>query len=181
MNSAAASDDDVFDLMMTSLDAPVAVVTTAALGERAGCLIGFHAQCSISPRHSAIWLSKANYTYRVGLHADHFAVHWLTEEDRSVAELFGASTGDEIDKFAHCEWESGPADVPLLTACPNRMVGRRIALLSESSDHVCMVLEPVLVSGGRFRPLRLSAVSDIDPGHGVDERPEPPSQRAASS
>ena len=182
MNDPAASDDEVvFDSMMASLDAPVAVITTAARGEQAGCLIGFQTQCSISPRCFSIWLSKANYTYRVGLHAEYFAVHWLTEDDHAIAELFGARTGDEVDKFEHCEWEAGPADVPLLKACPNHVVGRRVALLSESSDHVCIIVEPVLVSGGTFRPLRLSAVHDLDPGHSVEERPKPPSQRAAPS
>ena len=181
MNGSGARDDDLFDEMMTSLDAPMAVVTTAARGEQAGCLIGFQAQCSISPRRFAIWLSKANYTYRVGLHSDHFAVHWLTEQDVAIAELFGGSTGDEIDKFERCRWTTGPGDVPVLDACPNHVVGRRVALLAESSDHVCIILEPVLVSGGRFHPLRISAVNYLDPGHGVEERPKPPSQRAAPS
>ena len=85
MDDTGASEDDVFDAMMASLDAPMAVVTTASRGERAGCLIGFQAQCSISPRRFAIWLSKANYTYRVGLHSDHYAVHWLTEDDHAIA------------------------------------------------------------------------------------------------
>jgi flavin reductase (DIM6/NTAB) family NADH-FMN oxidoreductase RutF len=172
-------EQQAFDAIMGSLDTPLVVVTTAAREERAGCVVGFHSQCSITPRRAAIWLSKANYTYRVGLHTEVFAVHWLTETDHSIAELFGTVTGDEVDKFARCGWSEGPEGVPLLDDCPNRMVGRRVAMLVESSDHVCILLEPLLVSGGSFRPLRLSAVSDLDAGHPVDERLMPPTQRAA--
>lgn len=174
------NDDDqkAFDDIMASLDTPLAVVTTAAHGERAGCVVGFHSQCSITPRRSVIWLSKANYTYRVGLHAEVFAVHWLTDADHAIAELFGATSGDDVDKFARCAWSEGPDGVPLLDDCPNRLVGRRAALLSESSDHVCIVLEPQLVVGGSFRPLRLSAVGDLTAGHPVDDRLMPPTQRA---
>ena len=171
-------EEQAFDAIMASLDTPLVVVTTAAHGERAGCVVGFHSQCSITPRRAVIWLSKANYTYRVGLHADVFAVHWLTESDHSLAELFGTVSGDDVDKFGQCAWTEGPDGVPLLADCPNRMVGRRAALLVESSDHVCVVLEPLLVSGGSFRPLRLSDVSDLDAGHPVDERLMPPTQRA---
>jgi flavin reductase (DIM6/NTAB) family NADH-FMN oxidoreductase RutF len=171
-------DEQTFDAIMASLDTPLVVVTTAAHEERAGCVVGFHSQCSITPRRVVIWLSKANYTYRVGLHAEVFAVHWLTEDDHAIAELFGATSGDDIDKFAQCAWTEGLEGVPLLDACPNRLVGRRAALLGESSDHVCMVLEPQSVEGGSFRPLRLSAVADVTAGHTVDERLMPPTQRA---
>ena len=41
---------DAFDSLMASLDGPMAVVTTAVAGERAGCLVGFHAQSAIDPR-----------------------------------------------------------------------------------------------------------------------------------
>ena len=172
-------DEQTFDAIMASVDAPVVVVTTAAHDERAGCVVGFHSQCSIAPRRAVIWLSKANYTYRVGLHAEVFAVHWLTESDYSIAELFGTMSGDDVDKFAQCAWTEGPDGVPLLDDCPNYMIGRRVALLIESSDHVCAVLEPMRVSGGPFRPLRLSAVGDLTAGHTVDERLMPPTQRAS--
>jgi hypothetical protein len=46
------------------------VLTTAAENQRAGCLVGFHAQSSLAPRHHCLWLSKANHTYRASLRAD---------------------------------------------------------------------------------------------------------------
>jgi flavin reductase (DIM6/NTAB) family NADH-FMN oxidoreductase RutF len=168
-----------FDEIMGSLDAPMAVVTAVAGGERAGCLVGFHAQCSIAPGQHAVWLSKANHTYRVALRATHLGIHLLTEDDHALAHLFGAVSGDDADKFAGLEVEDGPEGLPLLVGCPHRITARRVALLDIGGDHVCVATEPVeAVSRGPFRPLRLSAVRDIDAGHEVDERPRPPTQRA---
>lgn len=172
-------DGEAFDTIMASLDSPMAVVTTAVDGERAGCLIGFHAQSSIDPGRYSLWLSKANHTYRVALRTTLLGVHYLTADDRDLARLFGTTSGDDIDKFDRCEHEEGPGGVPLLSACPNRLVVSRIALLDEGGDHVCVVTEPVeAASGGPFTPLRLSDVDDLDPGHAAEERNHPPTERA---
>lgn len=163
--------DQAFDRIVESLDQPMVVVTTAVGDERAGCLVGFHAQSSIDPGRYCLWLSKANHTYRVGLRASSFAVHLLREEDRALAVAFGTRTGQDVDKFADVGWTAGPGGVPLLDDCPNRLVLERIALLDEGSDHVCLTAEIVGAEcDERFAPLRLSAVADLEPGHDSDER-----------
>jgi flavin reductase (DIM6/NTAB) family NADH-FMN oxidoreductase RutF len=170
-----------FDDLVAHLDPPLAVVTTVAKGERAGCLIGFHAQCSISPQRYVIWLSKANHTFRVALHAQHFAVHFVRSGDLDVARLFGTKTGDETDKFAACGWRPGPDGVPVLDACPDHFLARKVALLDEGSDHVCIVLEPTdAASTGDLEPLRLSAANDLTPGHEAEQRPQPATERAGA-
>ncbi|MGH8889088.1 MAG: flavin reductase family protein [Acidothermaceae bacterium] len=158
----------------------MAIVTTVSGGERAGCLIGFHTQCSIDPPRYAIWLSKANHTFRVALHARYFAVHFLSEMSTELPRLFGTTSGDTTQKFAWCDWEDGPDGVPLLTSCPNRFVATRVTLLDDGSDHVCVVLSPTEVAANAFQPLRLSQVAGLQPGHDADERPEPPTERAAA-
>jgi flavin reductase (DIM6/NTAB) family NADH-FMN oxidoreductase RutF len=164
---------------MSLLNPPMMIVTTAVDDERAGCLVGFHAQGGIDPRRYAIWLSKANHTYRVATHAEYLIAHFLTAADHDLAELFGTLSGDEVDKFARCDWEPTKWNVPALTRCPNRVVVRRTALLDEGSDHVCLVTEPLDASGDdEFRPLRFGEVRDLDAGHGVEERPTPPTERA---
>lgn len=169
----------VFAGLMACLDPAMSVVTTAAGGEQAGCLVGFQAQCSIDPPRYVVWLSKANHTYRVGLRASHVAVHLLTEDDLDVAERFGTLSGDDVDKFDGLDWAPGPGGAPVLARCPHRLVGRKVALLDEGSDHVCIVVEPVeVVSEGPFAPLRLSAVAHLDPGHEAEERPHPPTERS---
>jgi flavin reductase (DIM6/NTAB) family NADH-FMN oxidoreductase RutF len=167
--------DAPFDELMASLDGPMVVVTTAVAGERAGCLVGFHAQSAIDPKRYCVWLSKANHTYRVALRSTHLAVHFLTDGDFGVAEHFGSLTGEDVDKFDGVAFEEGIDGVPLLEACPHRMVVRRVALLDEGGDHVCVTTQCVeAATPGRFSPLRLSQVQHLSPGHESDERADPP-------
>ena len=163
--------DDAFDTVMASADPPLIVVTTAAEGERAGCLVGFHVQSSITPQHYCVWLSKANHTYRVSLRARHFAVHFLTTEDFPLAERFGTLSGEDTDKFEGLDVDLDPNGVPLLGALPNRMALERIALLDDGGDHVCLTTRVTAArSGGVFVPLRVSSATQLDPGHGSEER-----------
>ena len=174
--------EERFGALMGALDAPMAVVTTTAGGERGGCLIGFHAQSSIDPARYTVWLSKANHTYRLVLRASHLAVHFLAAGDHELARLFGTLSGDEVDKLERCDHREGPGGVPMLTTCPNRLVVARVALLDEGGDHVCVTGDVIDVhSSGSFEPLRLSDVSDLDAGHEAEERPAPPTERAAST
>jgi flavin reductase (DIM6/NTAB) family NADH-FMN oxidoreductase RutF len=172
--------DDGFGVIASSLDAPLIVVTAAEGQEQAGCLVGFHTQSSIDPTRYCVWLSKANYTYRVALHSTHLAIHFLTVSDLALAERFGTLTGDTADKFAGLRARPGPGGVPVLEDCPHWLVGRRITLVDDGGDHVCMMTEPVAEhTGGPFLPLRLSHAAHIEPGHGNWERPRPPTERAA--
>lgn len=167
--------EDAFDSLMASLDAPMVVVTTAVAGERAGCLVGFHAQSAIDPERYCVWLSKANHTYRVALRSTHLAVHFLTEDDLDVAEQFGTLTGEDVDKFDGMAFQDGVDGVPLLERCPHRMILKRVVLVDEGGDHICLTAETLdAQSPGRFTPLRLAQVSHLVPGHESDERADPP-------
>ena len=162
---------DRFDDLMAALDAPMTVVTAAVAEERAGCLVGFHAQASIEPARYCVWISKANHTYRVALRASHLAVHLLAREDLDLAELFGTLSGDRVDKFAVAAAGAGPGGAPLLERCPNRLVLRRVSVGDDGGDHVAVTGEPVLAeTAGPFEPLRLSQVSGLTPGHDNAER-----------
>lgn len=159
------------DDLMASADAPLIVVTTAAEGERAGCLVGFHSQASIGPQRYCFWLSKANHTYRVALGSDRFAVHFLTTADRDLARHFGSRSGSETDKFAGLDITVAEAGVPLIADLPNRIVVERITMLDDGGDHVCMTTRVLAAeSAGAFTPLRSSQVADLSPGHSSDER-----------
>jgi flavin reductase (DIM6/NTAB) family NADH-FMN oxidoreductase RutF len=163
--------DDSFDTLMAAVDPPLIVLTTAAAGEQAGCLVGFHAQSSITPQHYCVWLSKANHTYRVGLRAKHFAVHFLRTDDLDIAERFGTLTGEETDKFEGLDVEPDEHGVPLLRACPNRLSLERLALLDDGSDHVCLTTRVTSShTSGDFTPLRVSNAAHLDPGHESEER-----------
>jgi flavin reductase (DIM6/NTAB) family NADH-FMN oxidoreductase RutF len=155
------------DQVVADLDYPVFVVTTVArdTGERAGCLVGFLTQCSIDPIRFLVCLSVRNHTYRVAERADTLAVHVLGTTRHDLAELFGQDTGDDIDKFARCDWTAGPGGVPLLTGAPRRFAG---AILHRSplGDHVGFLVSPTTAERGDDEPpLMFSSVRDLSPGH----------------
>ena len=163
--------DDAFGRLMASVDPPLIVLTTAVGSERAGCLVGFHAQSSIEPQHYCVWLSKANHTYKVGLRARNFAVHFLTTDDFAVAEHFGTLSGDDTDKFAGLDVRIDSQGVPLLQACPHQLSLERIAVLDDGSDHVCLTTRVrAAQSGADFVPLRVSSATHLVPGHSSEER-----------
>ncbi|MDO7867349.1 flavin reductase family protein [Nocardioides jiangxiensis] len=160
-----------FDEVAAATDPAMVVVTTAVGGERAGCLVGFHSQSSIDPPRYAIWLSRANHTYGLALRAEYLAIHFLGEDQLPLSVRFGTLTGDRTDKFAGLAVEDGPGGVPVLTDVPRHLLVRRVALLDEGGDHVCLSTEPVAVRhGSGFVPLRLSACDELDPGHAHDDR-----------
>lgn len=154
-----------FDGLVGQLDYPMFVATTSAAGERAGCLVGFATQCSIDPPRFLVCLSEKNRTYRVAEHADVLAVHLVPSSAERLAELFGGETGDEVDKFAHCEWREGPRGAPILAECDNWFVG---AILARHGlgDHVGFLLEPVAVHGGTpLDEFTFHRARRMEPGH----------------
>jgi flavin reductase (DIM6/NTAB) family NADH-FMN oxidoreductase RutF len=156
------------DRFVAGLDYPMFIVTAGTGPEpadRAGCLIGFATQCSIDPGRMLICLSKANHTYQLAKDAAQLAVHRLDPAQHELAELFGGSTGDEVDKFARCAWHPGPGGVPLLDDCPVWMVGT-VVQRTDLGDHVGFVLDPVEVGGeADGRALSFRQVRDIEAGH----------------
>lgn len=163
--------EDPFSRLMASVDPPLVVVTTSAEDEWAGCLVGFHAQSSITPEHYSVWLSKANHTYRVGLRAAHFVVHFLTAQELHLAERFGTLSGEDTDKFAGLEVAPDEHGTPVLAACGSSLSLDRIAILDDGGDHVCLTTRVASVrTAGDFAPLRLSSARHLDPGHTSEER-----------
>jgi flavin reductase (DIM6/NTAB) family NADH-FMN oxidoreductase RutF len=97
-----------FERIVASLDPPMFVVTVFDGHERDGCLVGFATQCSIEPPRFLVCLSVKNRTTRIARNARTLVVHALRKDQRDLAELFGGTTGDDVDKFASVEWHEGP-------------------------------------------------------------------------
>jgi flavin reductase (DIM6/NTAB) family NADH-FMN oxidoreductase RutF len=158
----------VFTELVAQLDYPMYVVTAAAHGERAGCLVGFGTQTSIHPARFLACISRKNHTLRVASEAEVLAVHFLRDEpaERELAELFGGETGDETDKFARSTWREGPSGVPLLEGIPNRFVGRVLGQL-DLGDHVGFLLDPIADEerDDGLAELGYQEAKGIKPGH----------------
>lgn len=156
---------EAFQSVVAAFDYPMGIVTTTDGIERAGCLVGFAAQCSIDPPLVMIWLSKSNHTTRVARGASGLLVHFPSSSQRELAALFGQETGDEVDKFARCRWEPGPDGLPLLSDC-SRWVAGRIAERLDTGDHVGHLLDPFDAATGDWSgQLGFQAVHDLEPGH----------------
>ncbi|ALG85747.1 flavin reductase family protein [Gordonia phthalatica] len=164
------TDHDAFDAMMDSVDSTVYLVTAAAGGERSGCLVGFATQISIEPLRFLVGISKANHTHGVAAAADHLAVHVVGREHMDLVRLFAGETGDEIDKFAHCDWHEGPHGLPILSDAGIWFAGRVVDRVEFGGDHTGYLLEP---DGGEVLDRReargtwagLADVDDVTPGH----------------
>jgi flavin reductase (DIM6/NTAB) family NADH-FMN oxidoreductase RutF len=154
--------DDVTEL----LDYPMFVVTTAAGGENAGCLVGFASQVSINPARFLVGLSDKNHTHRVARDAVRLVVHLLDAGSHELAALFGGTSGDDSDKFSRCEWTPGPDDVPVLDEAAAWFSGR-ILEHQPAGDHRGFLIEidSAEVRRKPDRLLTLSDVTDLEPGH----------------
>jgi flavin reductase (DIM6/NTAB) family NADH-FMN oxidoreductase RutF len=150
---------------LAELDYPMFIVTAAADGERAGCLVGFATQCSIDPLRFMVCLSDKNRTFRVAQGAETLVVHLVPEDATELAELFGSETGDDTDKFARAAWRAGPDGAPVLDACPSWFAGRILERICVG-DHWAFLLEPRAGDGeageGAFM---FQDARWIEPGH----------------
>jgi flavin reductase (DIM6/NTAB) family NADH-FMN oxidoreductase RutF len=156
---------DVFHQLVDGIDYPMYVVTAADGDERAGCLVGFTTQASIDPPRLLVLLSKQNETYRIALRSDVLVAHFLGEDNRDLAALFGEQSGDWTDKFTKCTWHEGPSGVPVLEDVRGWVAGR-VAERYDFGDHVGHLLEPIDAAAGAGRPpLGFQQVRELDPGH----------------
>jgi flavin reductase (DIM6/NTAB) family NADH-FMN oxidoreductase RutF len=140
-------------------------VTAANGRELGGCLIGFASQVSIHPPRFLACLSVKNRTYRLAGKADTLIVHPVPEHAEPLALLFGGETGDEVDKFARCEWSPGPGGAPVLAELEYWFAGRVLERI-DFGDHVGFLLEPTAVSNADSQePFTFRRGRWIDPGH----------------
>ena len=91
-------------------------------------------------------------------------MHVLGDDQHDLAELFGGTTEDDLDKFDHCGWKGGPGGTPPLDT-PRRLVGRVVGR-HDLGDHLGLLLDPVTAERLDDRaPLTMAMVADVDPGH----------------
>lgn len=154
----------IFGRLMGSLDYPVFIVTTSAGDRRAGCVIGFATHASVQPARFLACLSRENRTHRLARDVDALAVHLVPRERFELVELFGGETGDEVDKFARCDWRAGPCDLPILDGCPSWFAGT-IVSRHDLGDHEGLLLSPLQARYEPGAPSYFQDVRIIEPGH----------------
>ena len=153
-----------FERLVATLDYPLYVVTTAFEDEPTGCLIGFATQCSIHPPRFLACISKKNHTLLFARRATTLAVHIIEQKDKSIAELFGGETGDEVDKFSEVRWHFAHG-VPILDACERWFAGSVLEHI-DLGDHVGFLLEPIDTGqSATSEQLTFQKARNIEPGH----------------
>lgn len=157
---------DPFQRLVSGLDYPLFVVTTAAGDERNGCVVGFSTQCSIDPPLFLVCISDKNRTHRIAEQAEFFVVHVVPEERRDLAELFGGETADESDKLDRVDWRPGPGGAPIVAGLSHWFAARVVQRIDPGGDHTGFVLSPVAAeAAGDGRELSFQEAKDIEPGH----------------
>jgi len=150
--------------LVATLDYPVYIATTSVNNQPSGCLIGFATQCSVHPPRFLACISKKNHTFQLAKRASVFAVHVVDECNRSIAELFGGETGDDIDKFKHVHWRFVDG-VPVLDGCARWFTGRILEQV-DLGDHMGHLLEPLSVENGHANAqMTYQQARNIPPGH----------------
>ncbi|HUR76387.1 MAG TPA: flavin reductase family protein [Acidimicrobiales bacterium] len=160
---------DEFHRLVAAIDYPLFIVTTTGSdGEHSGCVVGFATQCSIDPPRFLVALSEKNHTFGTARTATHLAVHVLDRREKRLADLFGGETGDEVDKFASCNWNEGPHGMPILDDIEAWFVGRILDRI-DLGDHLGHVLDPVEAKAAPRDNLQFGEARDIEAGHPADE------------
>jgi flavin reductase (DIM6/NTAB) family NADH-FMN oxidoreductase RutF len=114
----------------------VTVITTRQSdGTPRGFTANSFTSVSLDPPLLLVCLAKTAHSADVFAQAPHFAVNILAEDQKAVSGLFASRAPD---KFDHCAWTPGPADVPLIDralaqfTCANHQ-------LVDAGDHMILI------------------------------------------
>ena len=144
LDAAGHIDPVLFRSIFGGFPAGVTVVTTVdAAGLPIGVTVSAVMSLSLEPPQLVVALDSAKYTMRAIEHGGSFAVNFLADRQREIADRF-ARPG--TDKFAGIAWDPGPA-----LACPvfrdvRAFAECRVERLVRSGDHTLIIGR--LLSGG---------------------------------
>jgi flavin reductase (DIM6/NTAB) family NADH-FMN oxidoreductase RutF len=148
------------------IDYPYYVVTVRSNDARmSGCLAGFVTQSSIAPPNFLVCISKANHTFGVAEQSAGVGLHLLGSHQVDLARLFGEETGDEVDKFAACDWRLGSTGAPMLVDSAVSLEGHILGHFS-AGDHEAFLVRGVRAVAGVYPGLlTYRSGPQLQPGH----------------
>lgn len=151
--------------LVNATDYPLYVVTAAAGGQQSGCLAGFVTQSSLQPVRFLICVSRVNHTFAIADKSEGLALHLLGADQHDLASLFGEESGDEVDKFAHVQWSTGPAGVPVLAECAAWVAGRVVDRMSAGDHEAFLINVTDGADGAHQGRFMLHDAANFEPGH----------------
>ena len=115
--------NDDFRKALGRLAAGVCIISTALEGQRRGVTATAVCSVSASPPTVLVCINTSTGTCKMIQGSGRFAVNLLSEEHRSVADVFAGRNGLQgDDRFAHGDWEQGQQlGMPVLTAAPSAL------------------------------------------------------------
>ena len=128
----------------------VTVITTRQPdGTPRGFTANSFTSVSLDPPLLLVCLAKTAHSADAFANAPHFAVNILAEDQKAVSGLFASRAPD---KFDHCAWTPGPADMPLIDGslaqftCANHQ-------LVDAGDHLILIGRVVDFATAEGQPL----------------------------
>jgi flavin reductase (DIM6/NTAB) family NADH-FMN oxidoreductase RutF len=118
------------------------VVTSAFEGQRDGCYVSFIAPCSMDPARVLVLTSHENLTHELVEVSHVLAIHPVARGQEGWMELFGQTTGREVDKLAQVRWTPGVTGAPILNDALGYVEGHVLDSMV-CGDHTARLVEPV--------------------------------------
>ncbi|WP_295074599.1 flavin reductase family protein [Tabrizicola sp.] len=114
----------------------VTVITTRQPdGTPRGFTANSFTSVSLDPALLLVCLAKTAHSAEVFAEAPHFAVNILAQDQKAVSGLFASRAPD---KFDHCAWSPGPADMPLVDGALAQFTCARHQLV-DAGDHLILI------------------------------------------
>jgi flavin reductase (DIM6/NTAB) family NADH-FMN oxidoreductase RutF len=128
----------------------VTVITTRQPdGTPRGFTANSFTSVSLDPPLLLVCLAKTAHSADVFATAPHFAVNILAEDQKAVSGLFASRAPD---KFDHCAWTSGHADLPLIDGALAQFAAARHQLV-DAGDHLILIGRVEAFQTGEGQPL----------------------------
>lgn len=90
---------------------------------------------SLDPPLLLVCLAKSAHSCQTFLHAPHFAVNVLADDQKAISGLFASRAPD---KFAQCAWRAGLGEVPLIDGALAHFACARERVV-DAGDHVIVI------------------------------------------
>ncbi len=149
-------------------------VVTAASGDKSnGQIANAVMQVCADPPRVVVCIHKDNLTHQYIRESGAYGVSILGEDvPMTFIGLFGFKSGRDVDKLSQCNWEKGPAGVPLVTDHALSVLDARVISEADAGTHTMFVGEVVsarkLASGV---PLTYAAYHQLKKGKSPKHAP----------